>query len=77
MKNQTQKPVTLVKGFITENVYDYLNTGNLDPIEVKVPYRIYRTGNYYQWEANTPTGTITSPKFTDYDKCLGDWEDFK
>ena len=73
----TPRGKTLQKGHFTERIYDYLNTGSLDPTIVKIPYRVYLLANTYHWEAETPLGSCCSSAHKDYDACLEDLEDFK
>lgn len=69
---------TLQKGHFTERIYDYLDTGSMDPTEVKIPYRIYLLDSkHYCWEVQTPLGSIKSSAYKNYDACLESFEDFK
>ena len=78
MKNKiTPHGKTLQQGHFTERIYDYLDTGSLDPTIVKIPYRVFILDNSYRWEAQTPLGSCKSPAHKSYEACLEDFEDFK
>jgi hypothetical protein len=67
---------TLVKGTISHNLYDYLNTGSMEPTEIKIPYVVKTLDKLFYWEAQPPTGKIKSSYYKNYDKCLEDLQNF-
>lgn len=76
-KKPTPHGLTLQKGDLTEKIYDYLDTGSLDPTIVKIPYRVYLQENSYYWVAKTPLGSCLSESHKTYEACLEDFETFK
>lgn len=79
MTTKTKLPAgakTLVKGHFAHKLYDYLNTGSLDPTEIKIPYCVKYWDGLYFWEAETPLGKTRSSHFKIYDNCLESLQEF-
>ena len=71
-----QEGLTICKGHFTENLYDFLNTGSLDPIEINIPWRVYKTSSLYYWMVTYPTHGARSKGFKNYDACLTDFQSY-